>query len=403
MNRMPGKKSAVVGSVCLLLAIAAPARAWHVAGTVYCDQNGNGMIDGADTPLVTKTVQATSQSAHPGTTSSDVTDASGYYFIGLPDDSDTYAVTLIGLPGGQTIVVPAGGVHTITLDFSQDHRDDIDFLVSGCGATATTTTTHASSTSGPTTTTTSTSTTTTIPGPCSGIPFVTCEGGSINNDTDILASIAANGPDATLRLSHDAFTSDGTVVIAEHVELGDGANVYRVLTHELHRGQNVTVRNGVASPPPLPLQSPCCPIAPITCGTGTTLVRAGETLALTPGTYGALRLQNTAIVTLAPGTYSFCDVKTGRSTAIRAEGAVTLNVRDTLRVGVDSHLEPTEGGPAVVVHVGGKKVKFTQNGVAKANIVAPNAILRLGRSASVEGGFCVGKIQTDKHTNLQCP
>lgn len=312
-------------------------------------------------------------------------------------------MTVIGLPAGQTIVVPTGGIKAITLDFSQDHRDGIDFLVSGCGSTPTTTTTHASSTSGPTTTTTSTSTTTTIPGPCAAIPFVVCHGGSINNDTDILASIAANDVDATLRLSHDAFTSDGTVVISEHVELGDGSNVYRVLTHELKRGQNVTVRGGVASPPPLPLQDPCCPIAPITCGTGTTVVRAGESVTLAPGTYGNLRVQNAGSVHLGPGTYDFCDIKTGRSTSIVADGAVTLNVQETLRVGVDSHLEPAPGGPAVVVHVAGRKVKFTQNAVARAIITGPNALLRLGRSASVEGGLCVGRIQTDKHTNLQCP
>ena len=385
---------------------ASPARAWHVSGTVYCDQNGSHTIDGPDTMLVGYTAAVTSQVASPGTTATDLTDGSGYYFIGLPDRVDTYAVTLSGLPAGQTVVLPGGGSYTITLDFSQDHRDGVDFLVGGCGSastTTTTTTTQASSTSGPTTTTTTSSTTTTVAGPCAAIPFLACESVRINNDTDVLASIAVNAPGGSLRLSHDAFTSDGTVVIGDHVELGDGSNVARVLTNDLHRGQNVTVRSGVAPPPSLPLTTPCCPIPAIACGSGTLFVRAGETQILTPGSYGALRIQNTGEVQLEPGTYSFCSIRTGRSTRIEAEGAVTLNVRDTMQVGVDSHLEPVEGGPTIAVNVGGRRIKFTQNAVAKADLVGPNALLRLGRSASVAGSFCVGRVRTDKHTNLQCP
>ena len=53
--------------------------------------------------------------------------------------------------------------------------------------------------------------------------------------------------------------------------------------------------------------------------------------------------------------------------------------------------------------VAGKKIKFTQNAVARAFITAPNAQIRLGRGATFEGGFCVKNAQTDKRTTLQCP
>src|SRR5262249_12030163 len=125
---------ALVSSVVLA---AAPALAWHVAGTVFCDQNGNHAIDTSDTPLAGYTARSTSQVTSPGATLTDSTDGSGAYFIAEPDVGDTYAVTLSGLPGGQTIAVPAGGSYTVTLNASQDHRDGLDFLVEGCAAAGT--------------------------------------------------------------------------------------------------------------------------------------------------------------------------------------------------------------------------------------------------------------------------
>jgi hypothetical protein len=165
----------------------------------------------------------------------------------------------------------------------------------------------------------------------------------------------------------------------------------------------VTVRSGVTAAPPLPLVSPCCPIPTFTCGNELVIVRRGETLSITPGTYGSLRVLNGARLNLAPGTYVFCSIKVGREAQIAPRGPVTIDVEGTVRVGVDSHLEPDAGEPAAIVNVAGKKIKLTQSAVVRAFFTAPNAQIRLGRGATVAGGFCVGSTQTDKHTTLQCP
>jgi hypothetical protein len=151
-------------AVTVILGLAlgsSPALACHVDGTVYCDENANGLIDAGDTPLPGITVGATSLDLMSGQFSA-TTDASGNYDIPLPSQTDHYLVALENLPGGQTVVVPAAGSYTIDIivNTPQDHVDGANFLVQGCGAASTTTTSTSSTT---TTSTASSTTTTTLP------------------------------------------------------------------------------------------------------------------------------------------------------------------------------------------------------------------------------------------------
>lgn len=135
------------------------ASACHVSGTVYCDENSNGVIDiPGDLPVPGVTVGATSLDLMSGLFTA-VTDSSGSYDIVLPTQSDHYLVEPVNLPAGLTVVVPSGGSYTahIVVNTSQDHLDDANFLVQGCAPTTTT------STSSTTSTTTSTTTTSTLP------------------------------------------------------------------------------------------------------------------------------------------------------------------------------------------------------------------------------------------------
>ena len=131
--------------------------------------NANGVIDAGDTALSGIPVGATSLDLMSGQYSA-TTDASGNYDIPLPSQTDHYSVALENLPGGQTVVVPAGGSYTIDIivNTPQDHVDGASFLVQGCGAATTTTTSASNTTTTSSTTTTSTAsatTTTTLPPP----------------------------------------------------------------------------------------------------------------------------------------------------------------------------------------------------------------------------------------------
>src|SRR6516164_8381725 len=144
-------------SVAAVLLAASPVLAHHISGTVYCDQDLDGTIDAADTPVSGIDVQISSLDVQPGQTFNQATDGSGAYFIGLPTRTDRYLVELLNLPAGFTIVIPGGGTYTvqiITGNSQTDHQDGVNFLLQGCGNQTTTTTT--TTTTKPTTSSTST-------------------------------------------------------------------------------------------------------------------------------------------------------------------------------------------------------------------------------------------------------
>src|SRR5262245_35243577 len=115
---------AALSLVAVLLA-ASPVLAHHISGTVYCDQNVNGMIDASDTPIPGVEVDITSLDVQPGLLFTQDTDASGAYNIPLPARTDRYRVELVGLPAGFTVVIPPGGFYVIQIitQTSQDHAD----------------------------------------------------------------------------------------------------------------------------------------------------------------------------------------------------------------------------------------------------------------------------------------
>src|SRR4030095_12228527 len=125
----------VAGPLLALLVATSPALAHHISGNVYCDQDSDGVIDTpGDTPIVGVSAGATSLAVAPGSQFSDGTGGSGDYNIPLPARTDRYRVELVGLPGGFSVVVPAGGSYTIQIitASSQDHADGVNFLVQGC-------------------------------------------------------------------------------------------------------------------------------------------------------------------------------------------------------------------------------------------------------------------------------
>src|SRR5262249_5881175 len=148
---------------------------------------------------------------------------------------------------------------------SQDHKDDADFLVKGCAPPPTTTTSSTttsttkksttttssttSSSAPPTTTPTPTTTSTTLPVcNCAGVPFLTAREAKINNDADVRNSVGVNDDDGRLRIGKGVVMPDGTALIADTVQVGNGSDVYRVLANTLLQGSGVTIRAGFGLP-----------------------------------------------------------------------------------------------------------------------------------------------------------
>ena len=164
------RKTAPHGRLMLaaaLLLVPGTVRATWIEGKVFCD-DGDSRFDGGDTGLDGVTMEAVSLDADPGTTFTDTTGDAvpvspavrGYYRIMLPHVDDTYRVRpRSGLPPGSTILVPASGESSASVDSGtgdpSNARKTRNFLVGGCDGSATTSTT----TPGAGNTTTSTTTT----------------------------------------------------------------------------------------------------------------------------------------------------------------------------------------------------------------------------------------------------
>jgi hypothetical protein len=380
------------------LVSASPVLAHHISGTVYCDQDYDGVIDTpGDTPVIGVVARATSLDALPGQQLADGTDGSGFYYIPLPARTDRYRVELVGLAGGLSVVVPAGGAHVVQIitGTAQDSAENVNFLVQGCAPSSTSTTT----------TTTPVTTSTTIPVcNCPGTPFLVARDMKMNNYGTIAASIGSANPGGRLRLSKLVTMPDGSNAIADNVVISVGANVSRVLANWSFINPRAVVRDGMGAPT-LPIQeSLCAPLPPIACGTDLVVVpQSGSLGPLAPGTYGSLYLRNGASLTLAPGTFTFCDILMGRYATIETLGPATLNVAGDVRVGSSSRIGPASGSAPVRVNVAGRSIRLSQYAVGNAAFVGPAARMTFGRSAHLLGCFCADRAGSDKNVPLACP
>jgi SdrD B-like domain len=391
-------------SFAAVLLAASPVLAHHISGTVYCDQDLDGTIDAGDTPVSGIDILITSIDAQPGQMFSQTTDANGAYNIGLPARTDRYTVEIENLPAGFTIVIPGGGTYTIqiiTNNSQLDHKDGVDFLLQGCGH-------HTTTTTKPTTSTTSTTTTTTPPTTapvcqCDQIPFLAAREGKINNDASVGGSVGVNNPGARLRFGKNVILADGTVVEADTVQIGNASSVDNVLANTLIKGAGVTIR-GTTGPATLPIIQPFCSIPAITCGTSTVQVAPGASVGpLPPGAYGKLKVLNGGTLSLQAGTFTFCDVKLGRSAALTTQGPAIINVAGDVVIGTASHFGPAAGTAPVSVNVAGKLVRVSQSAFANASFVAPHGRITFGRDSHLVGCFCTDREKSDKHITLECP
>jgi hypothetical protein len=109
------------------------------------------------------------------------------------------------------------------------------------------------------------------------------------------------------------------------------------------------------------------------------------------------------VLELDPGTSNFCDLLVARNGALRIVGGTTINVRGTVRIANGGTLAPFTPGPAILINTTGALVRIGADAVVKAFITAPDAEMRLGRGAVLEGSFCVNTLRNDKNIMIECP
>jgi hypothetical protein len=196
-----------------------------------------------------------------------------------------------------------------------------------------------------------------------------------------------------------------TTMSGDNLKLGIGTTVFNVDANQIQLGRGASI-GGVHTFPTLPLVSPFCELPVFTCGGPNISVARDQGVGpLMPGSYGDVRVANGGVLTLFPGEYHFCSLKTGRASDIvlLGPGQSVIDVIGNVTIGGNGDIRADDGTVPPELNVGGTSVRFGPMSTINAFIKAPNALLRLGRSATIHGSFCVDVIGSDNRALLACP
>ena len=238
-----------------------------------------------------------------------------------------------------------------------------------------------------------------------GLALLVRLNGKLGNQSQLFADVGANDPGGTFNLGKNVFAADGTAVSADKVHVGNNSSLFNVNTNNFDPGQGVTVR-GTTSPVTLPLTDPFCPIPALSCDSANPVSVPPHAGVLAPGSYGRLTLRRgQSIVLSGPGEFNFCSIQTTRGGRIVVAGAgqSTINVMGDFRLANGSFLGRDSAGPLPIVNIGGTSVRIGAQAEITAVLSAPNATMKLGRNARLQGNFCVDSTRSDKGIIIECP
>ncbi len=234
--------------------------------------------------------------------------------------------------------------------------------------------------------------------------------GSMVVSGDVGTNMASPGPflasDQEVTIGINVIVQDPTSrVMGDTMRLKSGSQVHDVFVNTL-KGPGF-IQGTLNTPVPLPLVAALPPVPPVTPGPQDFDVTSGSTLSLDAGNYGVLKARNGAVVTLTGGVYHF------RTWNIRANAQVLATAPVEIRI--QGHLEtrrhvvvgPAPNAPTLtaadVVIIGTgingttgainatpEAVKFGTDNTIRANIYAPNGLLRI-KTDSVSTGAFIGK------------
>jgi RHS repeat-associated protein len=229
----------------------------------------------------------------------------------------------------------------------------------------------------------------------------------LNNDAQIEGSVRVHEPKGFLRLGWRAHMADGTVLSGDDVGIDNDTSVFDVEANRYRQGKRVEVR-GTRGPLELPRPEAFCTLPPLACDGSAADVRVerrtAAAVALTPGTYGEVRVRNDATLELQAGHYDLCALVVGRKARLRVlgSGPTVLDVAGNVRLANGVHLEVDPGAPPVAINARGKRVKIGRKAEVALDLVAPRARLGIGNWTRWVGSWCVDKAFAGKGIRLEC-
>ena len=228
----------------------------------------------------------------------------------------------------------------------------------------------------------------------------------LGNASQLGGDLSVNNVGGQLALGRRAHANDGVRCAADRLRLGVGARAFDVAYNTLNRGaERATIAGTATVPLALPIAESSCTVAATTCGGPDISLAANEVRELlAPQSYGRLRVRRGATLTLAPGSFAFCEITIARDARVHALGAgpTTIGVAGSLTLGARAHLGAGAGGPMPRVHVDGARVRLGPAATLDALLDAPQAHTRLGRHATINGTICAETLTTGSGASLGC-
>ena len=227
---------------------------------------------------------------------------------------------------------------------------------------------------------------------------------------DVGANVASAGPflasDQEVTFGENVIVQDPmSRVMGDTMRLKSDSQVYDVFVNRL-KGPGL-IQGILTTPVTLPLVSAWPPVPPVTPGTQDFDVASGGTLSLDAGSYGLLKARNGAVVTLTGGLYHFQAWDIRANAQVLAAAPVEIRVQDHLETRDHVVVGPAPSAPTltaadVVIFGTGingttgaidatpEAVRIGTDSTIRANIYAPNGLLRIRENGTATGAF-VGK------------
>ncbi len=227
---------------------------------------------------------------------------------------------------------------------------------------------------------------------------------------DVGANVASTGPwlagDQEVTIGKNVIVQNPTSrVMGDTMRLKSDSQVYNVFVNTL-KGPGL-IQGTLITPITLPLVSVLPPVPPVIPGIQDFDVPSGGMLSLDAGSYGVLKVRSGAVVTLNGGLYHFREWNIRSHAQVFAAAPVEIRVQDHIEtrhhvvVGPAPTATTLTAADVVIIGTGingttgeisatPEAVKFGTNNTIRANIYAPDGLLRI-KTDSVATGAFVGK------------
>ncbi len=237
---------------------------------------------------------------------------------------------------------------------------------------------------------------------------------------DVGANMASTGPwlasNQEVTFGQHVVVQDPTSrVMGDTMRLKTGSQVYDVFVNTL-RGPG-QILGTVTTPVSLPLVSALPPVPAVTPGTQNFNVPPGGTLTLDAGNYGLLKARPNATVTLTGGLYHFREWNIRSGAKVYAAASVEiriqdhLNGRDGIIVGPAPSATTLTAADVVIYGVGingttgaidatPEAARFGVGSTVRANVYAPNGLLRVWENSTATGAFLGKWVRIGKNSTV---